>query len=244
MPTLTFHGPSRRVTRKGACPACGKPASRSQVFSASVNPYNKRPDGTPKTWSEVAADVAASAAAWKPGPDEFEHDKCRADRLAPTPAALTAIDPDRMARSDELRRAVVQVNDFAVQHGLPVTGLNLERWADQWRATVGFIPSGEIVMWARAFGLGAVVPIEDGGHCTYVRITHRLSPALRLSVHAAISKPSLGDRLGGAPVRWSRDERTGRRAKDGTVSVDELEAGLLRMGIPVSIPATASLGEL
>lgn len=79
MRTITerYTGPSVKATRKGHCPICDKPVTRTRTFTATVNPFNRRPDGAPKTWEEVAADVAAKADAWSPEPAVFEHDACR-----------------------------------------------------------------------------------------------------------------------------------------------------------------------
>lgn len=233
----TYTGPTRKATRKGTCPTCDKPATRSATFSATVSPFNRNADGTVKTWPEVASDVKAKAEAWRPAPEEFEHEKCRADRLAPVPAAPIVVDAERLEKTKGLCRALGVVAEFTERHGIPLTRVTIEAnpWGAKgsWLAETAFVPNGEIVMWARALGLNAV-RVEDGGHCTYIRVIHE-GAELAWRVHAVISKPNLGDRLGSAKVNWSRDPE-GRKAKYGTVTVDELEAGLSRMGISVAAP--------
>lgn len=90
MPTIVFTGPAVTTARTGLCPTCGEKTRRSRTFQHTVNPFNRRPDGSPKTWTEVRADVEAEAAAWTPDPAVFEHDRCQAARLAPDVAAEDA----------------------------------------------------------------------------------------------------------------------------------------------------------
>lgn len=71
---VTFNGPIARRRRRGKCPVCGKSSTRSRIFQHTVNPFNRRPDGTPKTYAEVSADVQAEADAWTP---DFTHSTCK-----------------------------------------------------------------------------------------------------------------------------------------------------------------------
>ena len=235
MITTTYRGPSVKATRKGMCPTCRKPATRTATFEATVNPYNRRPDGVPKTWAEVLVDVRARADEWQPEPEEFEHQKCAAARLAPEPAEPAKVSTVRAAATAGFRTAVRTVVDFTADHSLPLTSMDLTRDGTEtapYRVFIGFIPSTEIVMWARAFGL-ASANVDDGGHCIYIRLRHD-TDQIRWRVDACVSKPSIGDPLGGAAVTWSRD-RNSRKNGYGTVTIDELEAGLLRAGTAVAV---------
>lgn len=238
MPTYTFTGPTRKAVRKGSCPACGKPATRSATFANTVSPFNKRSDGTPKTWAEVAADVKAEAEAWDPPAELFEHDKCKAARLAPPVAAPVPVSPERADATRSVLAAMDQVGQFVQEHGLALGKVELSYWRDELTVQVAFLPGAEIVAWARAFGM-EFVPVEDGGHCTYIRLRH-VQDGLKWEVDAYVSKPGLGDRLGGCPVDWTRNVRTGKRNGFGTAHVDDLADGLARMGIAVVVPGCAS----
>jgi hypothetical protein len=63
----------REVT--GTCPVCGKTSKRSRTFEHTINPFNKNPDGTVKSASQVREAVTAEADAWQP---DFTHQKCEA----------------------------------------------------------------------------------------------------------------------------------------------------------------------
>ena len=52
--------------RKGTCETCGKRWVKTKTFWHSVNPFNTRADGKPKSRAEVLADVQAEADAWQP----------------------------------------------------------------------------------------------------------------------------------------------------------------------------------
>lgn len=58
------------VERKGECPSCGKKVTRRRTFEHTVNPFNKNPDGTVRTYAEVLAQVKAEANEWEP---DFRH---------------------------------------------------------------------------------------------------------------------------------------------------------------------------
>jgi hypothetical protein len=72
--TYNFTGPSEVAVRAGACPACGKRGKRQTTIEHTVNPWNRRPDGEPKTWDEVREDVRRKAAEWAAVP--FAHAGC------------------------------------------------------------------------------------------------------------------------------------------------------------------------
>lgn len=240
MPTYTFTGPRVTTKRTGECPTCGKKATRSRTFERTVNPFNKRADGTPKGWDEVRVDVRAEAEAWAPGPEVFEHDACLAARTAPPRAKPIPVASDRIERSKRIHEAMAALADFTHAAGLPLAGADFQTDRDLVAASIAFVPAGEIVAWARALGL-TEAPVEDGGHCTYVRLSGAIDGprhCVTVKVHAAISEPR-HNQLGGAPVEWRRDRDTGRKTGSGTVPVDALAEGLAVMGIAVADPTLA-----
>lgn len=238
MPSYTYTGPIRKAVRKGACPTCGKPATRSGTFQKTVNPFNKNADGTVKTWAQVEAAVKAEAEAWNPPAEEFEHDKCKAARLAPAVAEPQPVSAERAAATAAVLDTMDQVGQFVRRHGLPLGKVELHYWRDEITVQVAFVPDGDIIAWARAFGV-ATLSVDDGGHGTGVRLRHQ-ADGLHWKVDAFISKPHIGDRLGDTPIAWERNERTGRRGNYGTVTVDDLAAGLARMGIAVTTTAAGT----
>mgnify|MGYP001570037263 CR=1 FL=1 len=52
------------VSKTGKC-SCGKRLKRSATFSQTLNPWNKRVDGTPKTRGDIQDELAAEAQEWK-----------------------------------------------------------------------------------------------------------------------------------------------------------------------------------
>jgi hypothetical protein len=84
-PTVTrqFRQVSWAVKRSGSCPECGGGVVRSRTFTHTVNPFNRRPDGQPKTYGEVLADVHRLAEAWEPTGHDLLHQAC-AERLSPS----------------------------------------------------------------------------------------------------------------------------------------------------------------
>jgi hypothetical protein len=69
-----FNGPTRIAVRKGVCPVCGKKGARQSTIQHTVSPFNRNPDGSVRTYAEVAECVGAEAAAWASRP--FVHAKC------------------------------------------------------------------------------------------------------------------------------------------------------------------------
>lgn len=73
MPTYTFPPISLTAKRTGKCPVCGKRVTRSRTITHTVNPWNKNPDGTVRTHTEVGEAVRDEANAWVP---DFTHTAC------------------------------------------------------------------------------------------------------------------------------------------------------------------------
>lgn len=71
--TVRFIRLKHSARRTGKCPACGKRVTRSRTFEGSVNPYNLREDGQPRTISEVHAQLVVQAEQWVPN---FLHEAC------------------------------------------------------------------------------------------------------------------------------------------------------------------------
>lgn len=71
--TQTFQKVFTRRTKTGTCPVCGKTSRRQREFVYTINPFNKNPDGTIKSYEQVREDVNREADAWKP---DFTHMKC------------------------------------------------------------------------------------------------------------------------------------------------------------------------
>lgn len=74
--TMRYQALTAQATRRGRCPGCNKPVSRTRTFEMTVSPFNKDPDGTVRTPGEVLNAVSAEAAAWQPEPELFRHTKC------------------------------------------------------------------------------------------------------------------------------------------------------------------------
>lgn len=59
--------------RRDRCPVCQRRVTRRTTFEATVNPFNKGPDGQPRTRDEVRAKLRVDAEAWVP---DFRHAAC------------------------------------------------------------------------------------------------------------------------------------------------------------------------
>jgi len=57
----------------GACPVCHQPSHRQRTFAQTVSPFNRNPDGVPKTAREVYDAVKVEAAKHVP---DFTHKAC------------------------------------------------------------------------------------------------------------------------------------------------------------------------
>lgn len=75
MTVYHFEPVRARRTKRGRCPMCGRPVSRSCTFVQTVSPFNRPPGGEPRTRAQVQAAVEAEADAWQP---DFTHAGCRA----------------------------------------------------------------------------------------------------------------------------------------------------------------------
>lgn len=77
MQTTTHVFPKIEAKRShsGHCPVCGRAVRRSRTFWHTVNPFNRRADGTVRTPAEVRVEVEREADAWVP---DFTHATCRA----------------------------------------------------------------------------------------------------------------------------------------------------------------------
>ena len=71
-----FQRVTRRVTKRGTCPVCGKYVQRTTKIENTVNPFNRNSAGQVKTYDEVNDDVREKARAWEP---DFRHQKCITD---------------------------------------------------------------------------------------------------------------------------------------------------------------------
>lgn len=70
MTRVVFREETLRTTKRGTCGRCAKAHTRSKTFSQTVNPWNRRPDGVPKSPAEVRASLVAEADAWRREPIE------------------------------------------------------------------------------------------------------------------------------------------------------------------------------
>lgn len=235
MTTHTFTGPKVVSERVGKCPTCGKTTRRSRTFEGTVNPYNTREDGKPKTWQEVRDDVTAKADAWLPRDEVFEHAQCHADRNAPQPAGIVELSTERVADAAKFRDTVSRVMAWLSTTTLPVNHIKIGAGV----VDVGYADVDLIPRWARALGVDPV-PVCNDGWCLSVRLRAEVD-GLVWRVRSHIAKPDTGDWLPGAHVEWARN-RNGRTT-GGAVTVDELTTGLLRLGIAVvEVPATSEPG--
>lgn len=55
---INFNEVKMSSSCQGKCTVCGRKRKRSFTVAHTVNPYNKKDDGTPKTREEVTADVS------------------------------------------------------------------------------------------------------------------------------------------------------------------------------------------
>jgi hypothetical protein len=55
--TIRFEVIKHQTQVSGTCTVCGKKRTRRVKVESTVNPFNKGPDGFPKTWEEVDLDV-------------------------------------------------------------------------------------------------------------------------------------------------------------------------------------------
>ena len=76
---ITRHITFQKVTRMGEknlpCHECGKKVRRKTTIEHTINPFNRRADGTPKSCTEVLEDVYAELKEWMAKPEVCT--KCR-----------------------------------------------------------------------------------------------------------------------------------------------------------------------
>lgn len=75
--TVTFEKVECKGVRTIKCPCCGKKMKRTKVFMQTLNPFNKGKDGQPKPYTQIWAEVKASAEAWEAKASESQ-ELCRA----------------------------------------------------------------------------------------------------------------------------------------------------------------------
>lgn len=78
---VVFEEIKHTEVRQGHCSACGGPTNRQRTFNRTVNPTNRRADGTIKTANEVREDVLALARAWHPNHDHQNCPEIRMERV-------------------------------------------------------------------------------------------------------------------------------------------------------------------
>ena len=64
MTTYIFEEVSRKFTKEGKCPKCGRYYKETQKFSQTINPYNVLPDNTIKTKEDILNEIYKEADAW------------------------------------------------------------------------------------------------------------------------------------------------------------------------------------
>ncbi len=74
MPRYTFAEVAIKPSKTGICPGCGKKASRSKKFFQTLNPFNRRVNGTPNSRAEILGEIEAQAREWRSEPTY--HQKC------------------------------------------------------------------------------------------------------------------------------------------------------------------------
>lgn len=68
-----------RYFKSVPCATCGKRVKRSRVFDETLNPFNVRDDGTPKSRTDIYASLRVKAEAWMAEPDYCTN--CRREAL-------------------------------------------------------------------------------------------------------------------------------------------------------------------
>lgn len=232
--TYRYSGPRRTAKRTGKCPVCGKPATRSRTFERTVNPLNKRPDGAPKTWADVLADVQADIDAWNPDPEVFTHEKCRPGGAPPGPVAPQPRDPAVSDRTRTVAAALVEVVDVLTALQLAAQSIDIHPpVGENLTVSIGLPhrPLGEFMRWLAELPFDMVRVQAHGDRtdvtasCPYGRLTWR--------VHATIDHAG-GERLHGADVDWST--RNGRRTGYGRTTAPQLIEALKLQGVAPVVP--------
>ena len=74
MTTYVYQQVKHTAKRRVTCEECGLKFNRQRTFTQTVNPFNKNPDGSVKTFMEVMAAVRVKAALWEADPDCGNHE--------------------------------------------------------------------------------------------------------------------------------------------------------------------------
>ena len=142
------------------------------------------------------------------------------------------IELGRLARAAQARQVIDAAVTFIADHALPFSTFTLESPAHsdgRPAVRVGWFRDGALLMWARALGVDTV-HTEDRDWCTLLELSAAVG-AVQWRVEGQLDRPAHGPRLGGAAVTRAK-RANGGRSQYGTVTVDELAAGMARMGIP------------
>lgn len=65
---ITFEVVKIRGEKNLPCPKCGRKVKRSATFEQTMNPWNVKADGTPKTRLDIFAELKAEREAWEAQP--------------------------------------------------------------------------------------------------------------------------------------------------------------------------------
>ncbi|QYN41005.1 hypothetical protein K1T35_47545 (plasmid) [Pseudonocardia sp. DSM 110487] len=231
-------GPSVLAKRSGTCPTCHGISVRQRTFTAAFSPL-----GETRTWDELRRETAARAEAWAPDPDDFEHDSCRADRLAPPRATPQPVSATATLQAEQIRNATANVLARLTKLGLPAHRIDVG-WRDipgrllEARFVVSSAEPGLLLLWARSLGVERIT-VDARPHATILLIRHVIDDVHWTITGQVPHNAGRDRRLGGAAVNWGRSRRTrdGRKSSIGTIDPDELAAGLARLGIPEIVSA-------
>ena len=61
---ITFNVIREKAKKSGKCRECGKRCSRSETFEQTVNPWNKKKNGQPKSADEIRAELRVTVRTW------------------------------------------------------------------------------------------------------------------------------------------------------------------------------------
>lgn len=69
MPTYRFQEISLQGIKNLPCSGCGKKLRRQRKFFQTLNPFNKAADGSPKTVTQIDAELTEQIEQWKQEPE-------------------------------------------------------------------------------------------------------------------------------------------------------------------------------
>lgn len=69
MPTYRFQEVPLYGTKNVPCSGCGKKLRRQRKFFQTLNPFNKAADGSPKTVTQINAELTEQIKQWKQEPE-------------------------------------------------------------------------------------------------------------------------------------------------------------------------------